>query len=84
MFLFNVGSAEDKIKQELQAVAEGVAASVLHSSTPSNPDLHARDVSNRDSIEDGDDLSGAKALVILFTYYFFYLLSYNSLNGIQI
>lgn len=27
------------IKQELQAVAEGVAASVLHSSGPSNPDL---------------------------------------------
>ncbi|PWA94538.1 Phox/Bem1p [Artemisia annua] len=32
------GSAEELIKQELQAVAEGVAASVLHSSTPSNPD----------------------------------------------
>ncbi|KAI3771784.1 hypothetical protein L6452_02952 [Arctium lappa] len=34
----NIGSAEELIKQELQAVAEGVAASVLHSSTPSNPD----------------------------------------------
>ncbi|CAI9783097.1 unnamed protein product [Fraxinus pennsylvanica] len=33
------GSAEDLIKQELQAVAEGVAASVLHSSVPSNPEL---------------------------------------------
>lgn len=32
------GSAEDLIKQELQAVAEGVAASVLHSSVPSNPE----------------------------------------------
>lgn len=33
------GSEEEMIKQELQAVAEGVAASVLHSSTPSNADL---------------------------------------------
>ncbi|XP_071696582.1 uncharacterized protein [Rutidosis leptorrhynchoides] len=32
------GSAEELIKQELQAVAEGVAASVLHSSTPSDLD----------------------------------------------
>ncbi|KAK9055137.1 hypothetical protein SSX86_026219 [Deinandra increscens subsp. villosa] len=32
-------SAEELIKQELQAVAEGVAASVLCSSTPSHPDL---------------------------------------------
>ncbi|PIN08645.1 Tyrosine kinase [Handroanthus impetiginosus] len=37
--LSNKDSAEDLIKQELQAVAEGVAASVLHSSVPSNPDL---------------------------------------------
>ncbi|KAI6682368.1 hypothetical protein NL676_036249 [Syzygium grande] len=33
------GSAEDLIKQELQNVAEGVAASVLQSALPSNPDL---------------------------------------------
>ncbi|XP_070018538.1 RAF-like serine/threonine-protein kinase PRAF isoform X1 [Nicotiana sylvestris] len=33
------GSAEEMIKRELQAVAEGVAASVLQSSTPSNADL---------------------------------------------
>lgn len=33
-----IGSAEELIKQELQAVAEGVAASVLHSSTPSIAD----------------------------------------------
>ncbi|KAF8033861.1 hypothetical protein BT93_C0203 [Corymbia citriodora subsp. variegata] len=33
------GSAEDLIKQELQNVAEGVAASVLKSALPSNPDL---------------------------------------------
>ncbi|KAK6944406.1 Serine-threonine/tyrosine-protein kinase, catalytic domain [Dillenia turbinata] len=32
-------SAEERIKQELQAVAEGVAASVLKSSMPSNPNL---------------------------------------------
>ncbi|CAA0819952.1 Protein kinase superfamily protein with octicosapeptide/Phox/Bem1p domain [Striga hermonthica] len=37
--LSNKGSAEELIKQELQAVAEGVAATVLHSSIPSNPDL---------------------------------------------
>lgn len=34
----NNGSVEDQIKQELQAVAEGVAASVLQSSSPSNAD----------------------------------------------
>lgn len=34
----NNGSVEDQIKQELQAVAEGVAASVLQSSLPSNAD----------------------------------------------
>ncbi|KAJ0746550.1 putative protein kinase TKL-Pl-6 family [Helianthus annuus] len=33
-------SAEELIKQELQAVAEGVAASVLRSSTPTQPDLN--------------------------------------------
>lgn len=32
------GSAEEQIKRELQAVAEGVAASVFHSSVSSNPD----------------------------------------------
>ncbi|KAG8367519.1 hypothetical protein BUALT_Bualt16G0080300 [Buddleja alternifolia] len=37
--LSNKDSSEELIKQELQAVAEGVAASVLHSSVPSNPDL---------------------------------------------
>ncbi|XVE98476.1 hypothetical protein REPUB_Repub03eG0109700 [Reevesia pubescens] len=35
------GSAEELIKKELQAVAEGVAASVFQSSTPSNPDIQA-------------------------------------------
>ncbi|XP_042482087.1 uncharacterized protein LOC122062514 [Macadamia integrifolia] len=33
------GTVEEQIKQDLQAVAEGVAASVLQSSTHSNPDL---------------------------------------------
>lgn len=33
------GSAEELIKQELQAVAEGVAASVFQSATHSNRDL---------------------------------------------
>lgn len=39
LILSSVGSAEDLIKQELQNVAEGVAASVLQSALPSNPDL---------------------------------------------
>ncbi|KAA8522921.1 hypothetical protein F0562_009344 [Nyssa sinensis] len=39
------GSAEELIKQELQAVAEGVAASVLLSSVPSNPDLSMHETS---------------------------------------
>lgn len=38
-FLHVKGSAEELIKEELQAVAEGVAASVLQPSLPSNPDL---------------------------------------------
>ncbi|XP_027186162.1 uncharacterized protein [Cicer arietinum] len=42
-----------KEDQQLQAVAESLAASVLHSST-SNPDLHARDVSYHEDIEDVD------------------------------
>ncbi|KAL5839887.1 hypothetical protein ACOSQ4_012495 [Xanthoceras sorbifolium] len=39
------GSAEELIKQELQAVAEGVAASVFQSASPSNPDssVHEKD-----------------------------------------
>nr|KYP36094.1 Serine/threonine-protein kinase CTR1 [Cajanus cajan] len=47
------GSAEDIEDQQLQAVAEDVAASVLHSRTPSNSDLHSRDVSCQENIEDG-------------------------------
>ncbi|KAK7347162.1 hypothetical protein VNO80_21689 [Phaseolus coccineus] len=43
------GSAED---QQLQAVAENVAASVLHSRNPSNSDLHSRDISCCENIED--------------------------------
>ncbi|CAK9135273.1 unnamed protein product [Ilex paraguariensis] len=39
LYRSNKGSAEEVIKQELQAVAEGVAASVLQPSMPSNPDL---------------------------------------------
>ncbi|CAL0304911.1 unnamed protein product [Lupinus luteus] len=48
------GSSEDRQNQQHQAIAEGVAASVLHSSTPSNPDLHARDVSRREDKENRD------------------------------
>ncbi|KAL4654256.1 hypothetical protein ACB092_01G365000 [Castanea dentata] len=47
------GSAEEQIKQDLQAVAEGVAATVLHSATSSNPDLHDRNES--EAIQDRDN-----------------------------
>lgn len=46
------GSAEEQIKQDLQAVAEGVAASVLHSGTHSNPDSHDRN--EFEANQDGD------------------------------
>lgn len=62
------GSAEELIKQELQAVAEGVAASVLQSSMPSNPDIttmHDRSESlsdvNQDSEVQNTDLDLNKA-----------------------
>ncbi|XP_059453066.1 uncharacterized protein LOC132183699 isoform X3 [Corylus avellana] len=48
------GSAEEQIKQDLQAVAEGVAASVLHSATSSNPDIHDIYESAFEAIQDGD------------------------------
>ncbi|KAF8400568.1 hypothetical protein HHK36_013867 [Tetracentron sinense] len=38
------GSAEEHIKQELQAVAEGVAASILQSSMPANPDFFSHEI----------------------------------------
>ncbi|KOM40095.1 hypothetical protein LR48_Vigan04g029300 [Vigna angularis] len=44
-------SSEDR---QLQAVAEGLAASVLHSSTSSNLDLNAKDVPHHEDIGDGD------------------------------
>ncbi|WVZ21380.1 hypothetical protein V8G54_008702 [Vigna mungo] len=44
-------SSEDR---QLQAVAEGLAASVLHSSTSSNIDLNVKDVSHHEDIGDGD------------------------------
>lgn len=44
-------SSEDR---QLQAVAEGLAASVLHSSTSSNLDLHARDVSHHEDTGNED------------------------------
>lgn len=46
------GSEEDHIKQELQAVAEGVAASVLHTSIPSVSASEA----NQDSIVQNNDV----------------------------
>ncbi|KAL6543525.1 hypothetical protein OROHE_010147 [Orobanche hederae] len=54
--LSNKGSAEELIKQELQAVAEGVAASVLHSSIPSNHDtsVYPRSASPPMTRQNGD------------------------------
>ncbi|KAE9609763.1 putative protein kinase TKL-Pl-6 family [Lupinus albus] len=43
-----------KEDQQLQAIAEGVAASVLHTSTPSNSDSHTRDVSCLENIGDNN------------------------------
>ncbi|XP_015893672.2 uncharacterized protein LOC107427772 isoform X1 [Ziziphus jujuba] len=48
------GSAEEQIKQELQAVAEGVAASVFQPSTSANPDLRDKNESSNGSKQDGD------------------------------
>lgn len=54
------GSAEEQIRQELQAVAEGVAASVLCSSGPSTPPISQQsgdfrpvnvDIQQRDEFE---------------------------------
>lgn len=48
VFIFYVtGSAEEQIRNDLQAVAEGVAASVFQPSTTSNPE-------SIDSIQDAD------------------------------
>ncbi|XP_057421455.1 uncharacterized protein LOC130715380 isoform X2 [Lotus japonicus] len=46
------GSTEEE--EQLQAVAEDVAASVLHPCSPPNPNLHAEDVSSHENIEDCD------------------------------
>ncbi|KAM5548105.1 hypothetical protein ABKV19_002187 [Rosa sericea] len=50
------GSAEELIKQG-KAVAEGVAASVLQSSLPSNPDFHDKNESAYDSNQDEGQIS---------------------------
>lgn len=52
------GSAEELIKQELQAVAEGVAASVLQSSTPSSSDfsVHERNESSFYANQETEDV----------------------------
>ncbi|KAK9697937.1 hypothetical protein RND81_08G071000 [Saponaria officinalis] len=53
------GSAEDHIKQQLQATAEGVAASVLNSSVPSNADYSSQEmgvsVSDAGHVVDGQN-----------------------------
>lgn len=49
-FLSVKGSADELIKQELQVVAEGVAASVLKTSLPSNPDLSGHGGSKSPSV----------------------------------
>lgn len=48
------GSAEEQIKKELKAVAEGVAASVLQSSTPPLPSFSGRE-RNESSAEPNQD-----------------------------
>lgn len=46
------GSAEEQIRNDLQAVAEGVAASVFQSATSSNPNLHDKNELANESIQD--------------------------------
>lgn len=56
-FVVIVGSTEEQIKQELQAVAEGVAASVFQSSSPSNPDILDNNESAYESNQDEGQIS---------------------------
>ncbi|KAL6226206.1 hypothetical protein ACLB2K_000169 [Fragaria x ananassa] len=51
------GSAEEQIKQDLQAVAEGVAASVFKSSSLSNPVFNDKNESAYDSNQDEGQIS---------------------------
>ena len=69
-FFFLKGSAEDPIRQDLRAVAEDVAASVLHSNIPSYPDLQTRDKAGEEDIEEGNFEANAQViLVCIMTFY---------------
>lgn len=57
LFLLVIGSAEEQIKQDLQAVAEGVAASVFKSSSLSNPVFNDKNESAYDSNQDEGQIS---------------------------
>lgn len=65
------GSAEEQIKQELQAVAEGVAASVLQSSIPPMPTFSGRERNesssepNQDGVHQYEETENTVAKVIL-------------------
>ena len=59
---FVVGSAEEQIKQELQAVAEGVAACVFQSSTPSDSYLHDKNESAYESNRDEEVQNNAAGM----------------------
>lgn len=48
------GSSEEQIRKDLQAVAEGVAASVLQSVQSSNSDLHERSDAVCETSTEGD------------------------------
>ncbi|XP_022921919.1 uncharacterized protein LOC111430035 [Cucurbita moschata] len=57
----NKGSSEEQIKKDLQAVAEGVAASVLQSAQSSNSDLHEKsdsvcEISTEGDVQNNDDV----------------------------
>lgn len=51
---FLVGSSEEQIRKDLQAVAEGVAASVLQSAQSSSSELHERIDPVCETITEGD------------------------------
>lgn len=57
------GSSEERIKQQLQATAEGVAASVLHSSVPSNVDFSSQETSMSEASHEIEGQTNSDAVI---------------------
>lgn len=56
-------SAEERIKKQLQATAEGVAASVLHSSVPSNVDFSSQETSVSEASHENEGQTNSDAVI---------------------